>query len=105
MFDVLVIYLNPEEEMFWKLCNASSISRDALVVDRSWEGEPLFLGIREGPEISEIAIEDRLGYVRQGKGLVNHPFRYSGERTENVEMSWEVSEGILVLCARKRTFE
>ena len=99
IFDVLVIYLKPGDEIFWKLCNASSIPGDALAVDKSGEGELLFLGYIEGKE----SIVNRLGYVRAGKGLMHHHVRNREDEEEKVTR-WEVSEGIWVLCARKNMF-
>ena len=89
--EVPVIYLRPEERIYWVPCNSSSIPGQALVVDRTQEGEPVFLGFREGEGPGWRRIED-MGYVRLDKGLVQHP-DLSGV---------EVSEDILVLCARKR---
>ena len=97
IWGVLVIYLKPDEENFWRLCSASSIPGEALIVDRSWEGEPLFLGYREGHE----RISSRLGYVRQGKGLMH----FHAKSIEGLETRWEVTEGFWVLCARKMMFE
>ena len=99
-FDLLVIYLKLEEEIFWSECNASSIPGEALVVDRTQEGEPVFLGYREGHE----RISSRLGYVRQGKGLMHFHAKSSEERF-GLETRWEVTEGFWVLCARKMMFE
>ena len=61
--DLLVIYLKPEEDIIWRKCNASSIPGEALIVDRSWEGEPVFLGY------TEVGERRVFGYVRPGKGL------------------------------------
>jgi len=109
VFDVLVIYLKPDEEVFWKLCSANSIPLESLAVDMSSDGEPLFLGYREGEE----CIEKRMGYVRAGKGLMHHhittKIRYKRDddwehEDEIVETRWEVSEGFWVLSARKKMF-
>ena len=86
------------------LCSASSIPGEALIVDRSWEGEPLFLGYREGHE----RIGSRLGYVRQGKGLMHYHAKSIDIDIEGcgvLQTRWEVTEGFWVLCARKMMFE
>merc|ERR1719369_1655239 len=110
VFDVLVIYLKPDEGVFWKLCSANSIPRESLAVDMTSDGEPLFLGYREGEE----CIEKRMGYVRAGKGLMHHhittKIRYKRDddwehEDEIVETRWEVSEGFWVLSARKKMFD
>ena len=99
IYDLLVIYLKPGEEVFWKLCSASLIPGDALTVDKSAQGELLFLGYKEGEEY----IGERLGYVRAGKGLMHHHVESTGYRGGQ-ETMWEVREGFWVLCAREKMF-
>ena len=76
-------------------------------MDLSSEGEPLFLGYRDGEEW----IGERLGYVRAGKGLMHHhtTTKQRGQmdplEDEILETRWEVSEGFWVLCARKKMFD
>eukprot|EP00092_Neocalanus_flemingeri_P023295 GFUD01025259.1.p1 GENE.GFUD01025259.1~~GFUD01025259.1.p1 ORF type:complete len:248 (-),score=57.83 GFUD01025259.1:76-819(-) len=95
--DVLVIYLNPMEEIFWKHCDANVIPGEALAVDKSAQDELLFFGFRTGNE----EVDTRLGYIRAGKGLMHH--HHTGDWGE--EIRWEVSEGFFVLCAREKLFE
>ena len=57
--EVPVIYLRPEERIYWVPCNSSSIPGHALV----------FLGYREGEGPGRRRIED-MGYVRLDKGLM-----------------------------------
>jgi hypothetical protein len=44
--DVLVIYMNTREEIFWKLCDAKTVTEEDLAVDKSAQDEPLFFGYR-----------------------------------------------------------
>jgi len=101
-FDILVIYLQPEEEIFWKLCGSHSIPGEALPVDKTGQGELLFLGYKDdgrpdgGGQPSKFS--HRLGYVRADEGLMHH------HKNGEVEVRWEVREGFYVLCAREKLF-
>ena len=95
--DVLVVDLNPKEEVFWQLCDAKSVPGEALVVDRSAQGELLFFGYKAGSD----EVGSRLGYVRTGMGLIH--YHRTAER--GIEVRWEVKEGFFVLCAREKLFE
>ena len=95
--DVLVIYMNTREEIFWKLCDAKTVPGEALAVDKSAQDEPLFFGYRAGQE----EVGGRLGYVRAGHGLMHH--HHTGDW--GGEVRWEVSHGFFVLCSREKMFK
>jgi len=101
--DVMVISVNPEEEIYWKLCDANSIPGDAIVVDKGAQNELVFFGYKTGTE----DIRDRIGYVRVGKGLVHHQVNMEMKPSwlQWEEIRWEVSEGFFVLCAREKMFD
>ena len=48
--DVLVIYMNSREEIFWQFCDAKAVPGKAFVVEKSAKDEPLFFGYRAGQE-------------------------------------------------------
>ena len=84
----MVINVNPEEEIYWKLCDANSVPGDAIVVDKGAQNKIVFFG-------------------RVGKVLVHHQVNMEMKPSwlQRKEIRWEVSEGFFVLCAREKMFD